>query len=151
MGCLGRSFLQLEEFTCSMYKPRGRLLNVDDLRYEMVLNKCCGKENQLNPNKSTEWSSLPPPRSCLREHIKRVNYQVAIWKRAHIPKPVVLLPNEDNGWILANKVIEPKCCDGDILPTYLADILDKAIETENEYRLSDGSTDQISTDDESDE
>ena len=80
-----------------------------------------------------------------------MNYQVAIWKRAHISKPVVLLPTEDNGWILVNKVIEPKWCDGNILPTYLADILDKAIETKNEYRLSDGSTDQISTDDESDE
>ena len=144
-------FIQLEEFTCSMYKPRSRHLNVDDLCYEMVLKKCCGKENQLNPNKSTQWSSLPPPRSCLREHITRVNHQVAIWKRAHIPKPVVSLPTEDNGWILVNKVIEPKWCDGDILPTHLADILDKAIETENEYRLSDGSTNEISTDDKSDE
>ena len=76
---------------------------------------------------------------------------MAVWKRAHISKPVVLLPTEDNGWILVNKVIEPKWCDGDILPTYLDDILDKAFETENEYRLSDGSTDPISTDDESDE
>ena len=80
-----------------------------------------------------------------------MNYQVTIWKQAHISKPVVPLPTEDNGWILVNEVIEPKWCDGDILPTNLADILDKAIETENEYRLNDGSTDKISTDDESDE
>ena len=40
---------------------------------------------------------------------------------------------------------------GDILPTHLADILDKAIETENEYRLSDGSTNEISTEGKSDE
>ena len=38
-------FLQLEEFTCFMYKPKDRHLNVDDLCYEMVLKKCCGKEN----------------------------------------------------------------------------------------------------------
>ena len=76
---------------------------------------------------------------------------MAIWKRAHIPKPVVPLPTEDNGWTLVNEVIEPKWCDGDILPTRLADLLDKAIETENEYRLSDGSTNEISSDDESDE
>ena len=75
---------------------------------------------------------------------------MAIWKRAYIPKSVVLFPTEDNGWILINEVIEPKWCDGDILPAHLADILDKAIETENEYRLSDGSTDEISTDDKSD-
>ena len=142
-------FLPLEEFTCSMYKSRGSHLNVD-LRYKMVLKKFCGKENQLNPNKSTEWSSFPPPRSCLREHIRRVNYQVVIWKRAHIPKPVVPLSTEDSEWILVNEVIESKWCDGDLLLTHLADILDKAIETENEYRLNDGSTDEISTDDKSD-
>ena len=49
-------FLQLEEFTCSMYKIRGSHLTVDDLCYEMVLKKCCGKENQLNRKKSAEWS-----------------------------------------------------------------------------------------------
>ena len=76
---------------------------------------------------------------------------MAIWKRAHIPKPVVPLPTEDNGWTLVNEVIEPKWCDGEILLTRLADISDKAIEKENEYRLSDGSTDEISSDDESDE
>ena len=47
-------FLQLEEFTCSMYKPRGSHLTTDDLRNEMVLKKCCGKENQLNLKKSAE-------------------------------------------------------------------------------------------------
>ena len=41
-------FLELEEFTCSMYKPRSSHLTSDDLRYEMVLKKCCGKR------KSTE-------------------------------------------------------------------------------------------------
>ena len=70
--------LQLKEFACSMYKPRGSHRTVDDLCYELVLIKCCGKENQLNLKKSTEWPSLPPPRACLREHLKRVNYQKAI-------------------------------------------------------------------------
>ena len=76
---------------------------------------------------------------------------MAIWKRAHIPKPVVPLATKDNGWTLVNEVIEPKWCDGNILPTRLAVILDKAIETENEYRLKNGSTDEISSDDKSDE
>ena len=144
-------FLQLEEFTCSMYKLIGSRLNVGDLRYKMVFKKCCGKENQLNPHKSTEWSSFPTPRACLRQHIKRVNYQMEIWKRAHILKPVIPIPTDDNGWILVNKAIESKWCDGDILPTHPADILDKAIETDNEHRLGDRSTDEISTDDENDE
>ena len=101
-------FLQLEKFTCSMYKPKGSNLNADDLRYEMVLKKCCGKENQLNLRKSAEWSSLPSPRDCLREHLKRVNYQETIWKRFRISKPVISLPTGNNGLILVNKAIEPK-------------------------------------------
>ena len=92
-------FLLVEEFTCSMYKPTSSYLIVDDLRYEMVLKKCHGKENQLNLKKSAEWSSLPPPRACLREHLKRVNYQEAIWKQFRIYKPVIPLPTGNNGWI----------------------------------------------------
>ena len=91
-----------------MYKPRGSHLTVDDLRYEMVLKKCCEKENQMNLKKSTEWSSLPPARACFREHLKTVNYQEAIWKRARISKPVIPLRTGKNGWILVNKIIEPK-------------------------------------------
>ena len=52
-------FLQLKKFTCFMHKPKGSHLAVDNLRYEMVLKKCCGKENHLNLKKSTQWSSLP--------------------------------------------------------------------------------------------
>ena len=101
-------FLQLEEFTCSMYKPKDSHLTVDDLCYEIVLKKCCGKENQLNQKKSADWSSLPPRIACLRKHLKRVNYQEAIWKRARISKLVIPLPTGSNGWIVVHKVIEPK-------------------------------------------
>ena len=37
-------FLQLEEFTCSIYKPRGSHLTVDDLCYEMVLKNAVAKK-----------------------------------------------------------------------------------------------------------
>ena len=40
-------FLQLEEFTCSMYKPRGSHLTADDLCYEMF-------KKMLWQRKSTE-------------------------------------------------------------------------------------------------
>ena len=133
-------FLHLEEFTCFMYKQKLTKRNhvsVDDLRYDMIFEKCRSKEKVLDPKKNIDLSSLPPPRVCLREHIKRVNYQVAIWKRAHITKPVIPLPTEDNGWTMVGTIIEPKWCVGDILPANLADILDSAIETKNDYHDND--------------
>ena len=34
-----------------------------------------------------DLASLPPCRSALQQHIYRSNYQVGVWKRAHIAKP----------------------------------------------------------------
>ena len=48
------------------------------------------------------------------------------------------------------KVIQPKWCDGYILSTDLANILNKAIKTENEHKLGYGSIKDIFTDDEND-
>ena len=66
---------------------------------------------------------LPPCRNCLREHIKRVNYQLGIWKRAHIAKPVYPEPTHDNGWQCVDGRIEPKWVSGDFIPQQLADVL----------------------------
>jgi hypothetical protein len=66
---------------------------------------------------------LPPCRNCLREHLKRVNYQVGIWKRAHIAKPVYPEPTHDNGWQCVDGMIEPKWVSGDFIPQQLADVL----------------------------
>jgi hypothetical protein len=51
---------------------------------------------------------LPPGRNVLREHLKRVIYQVEIWKRAHITKPAYSEPTHDHGWQCVDKMIEPK-------------------------------------------
>jgi hypothetical protein len=59
---------------------------------------------------------LPPCRNGLREHLKRVNYQVGIWKRAHIAKPVYPEPTHDNGWQCVDGMIEPKWVSGDFIP-----------------------------------
>ena len=62
---------------------------------------------------------------CLVEHIKRVNYQVAIWKWSHIPNPEVPSPVDNNGWELAGDNIQSKWYKGSAFPTKLADILEK--------------------------
>ena len=60
-------------------------------------------------------------------HIKRVNYQVRIWKLSHIQNPQIPPSPLEHGWIIINKQIggEPQWVDGNILPTSLIDILDE--------------------------
>jgi hypothetical protein len=99
--------------------------------------------------RKVDLSTLPPPRTCLEEHIKRVNYQVGIWKRAHIAKPVISEPTDDNGWMMRIDRLEPKWCAGDILPPKLADILEK-VNDNNDVRDDDSENDSDYSDDEDD-
>ena len=59
----------------------------------------------------------------LREHLKRVNYQLGILKRAHIAKPLYPVPTHDNGWQCIDGMIEPKQVSGYFIPQQLADVL----------------------------
>ena len=119
-------FLQLEEFTCLMYEQKsGRIHGVNELRCAMLTERCGGTLKELDHKKNVDLSTLPPPKVCLREHIKRVNYQVAIWKRAHIQNPEVPSPVDNNGWVMVGDSIEPKWYEGDTLPPKLADILEQ--------------------------
>ena len=95
---------------------------IADLRYEMLKSKCGGPGQSLDSKKNIDLSALPPPRVSLQEHIRRVNYQIAIWKRAHIPKPEIPHPAEDQGWIIRNGRLEPCWFKGTALTASLADI-----------------------------
>jgi len=55
-----------------------------------------------------------------QEHIKCVIYQVAIRKRLCIHNPVIPPPTDGNGLVMAEQNIEPKLCDGDVLPPQMA-------------------------------
>ena len=59
----------------------------------------------------------------VRERLKRVNYRVGIWKRAHIAKPVYLEPTHDNGWQCVDEMIEPKWVSGEFIPQQLSNVL----------------------------
>ena len=163
-GQLGQSweisenlFQELEHFTCLLYKVT-TVTEVDELRYQMLLQKCGkGPNKALNPKKNINFSTLPPPRVCLKEHIKRVNYQVGIWKRAHVPNPEIPLPTDDNGWNVVGETIEPKWCEGEILPPKVADILrkvqhssDETTDSDTEDEYSSDSDDVSSSDSDSD-
>ena len=73
-----------------------------------------------NPEKK---SLLPPCRSALEMHIRRVNYQVFIWVHAHENSPE--LPNmQDSGWKLSGGDIEYQWTEGNlIVPHQLVEIL----------------------------
>lgn len=136
--CLGESwkitddlFLAIEEFTCIMYSSRTKTKEVDRLRYEMLVSKCGGPGKSLDTKKNIDLSTLPPPRVCLQEHIKRVNYQVGIWKRAHCPKPQIPHPTQDHGWVMNNGILEPLWYKGAPLPASLADILENVGDNED--------------------
>ena len=50
----------------------------------------------------------------LQQHIKRVNYQVAIWKLVLTPKPTVPSPVEGHGWTTGQQGIEPLWVDENV-------------------------------------
>jgi len=109
--CLG-----LEKFVCRMYKQKAtKTTEVDTLRHTMLLEKCGSADGKLDPNKTIDLSSLPPPRVCLIGHIKRTNCQVGIWKRSLEHNPSIPAAVDDNGWVMVGESIEPKWCEGEVL------------------------------------
>ena len=86
----------MEAFTCLFYGGK----EVSRVCYNKIRGKCCSTGETFDASKNIDLhvGVLPPCRNCLREHLKRINYQVGIWKRAHIAKPVYPEPTHDNGW-----------------------------------------------------
>ncbi|KAG1650870.1 hypothetical protein GQR58_027662 [Nymphon striatum] len=108
----------------------------------MIASKCEGQTGlEIKLERKVDLSSLPPPRSCLNEHIRRVNYQVGIWKRAHIPKPIIPEATDDHGWVKRNCQIEPKWSAGDVIPPKLADVLEKMECDDDDEGQDDSETD----------
>ena len=90
----------------------------------MFQSKCGRPGQSLDSKKNIDLSVLPPSRVCLQEHIRRVNYQIAIWKRAHITRPEIPHPAEDHGWMIHNGRLELRWFKGTALPVILVDILE---------------------------
>jgi hypothetical protein len=114
-------FLQIEAFTCLLYGGK-EVSCVNDLLYNKSRGKCCSMGETFDASTNIDLSVLPPCRNCQREHLKRVNYQVGIWKRAHIAKPVYPDATHDNGWQCVDGMIEPKWVSGDFIPQQLTDV-----------------------------
>ena len=101
------------------------------------IKELCAKDNQLNPSKKVDLGILSPCRRSLEQHIKRVNYQVGVWKRAHIAHPVVPDVRVGHGWHLVDGKLEPLWFTGNIRPQQLIDIIDDQVQSDEDSHDSD--------------
>ena len=96
----------MEACTCAIYG--GTIYsNVNKLRYDIFLRKYSSSSGSIviNVSDGTDMSLLPPCRSALEMHIRRVNYQVFIWVHAHENSPEIQTI-QDSGWKLSRGDIE---------------------------------------------
>ena len=124
----------LDAFICAFYGLPG-IRHVDELRF-LKLNEL-SSEDRPNTSRNVDMSSVPPCRKSLEQHIRRVNYQVGIWKHSHIPKPDISAANNGHGWTLAAGKLEPMWYDGEALPQALLDIRQRPMDFSSDDSDSD--------------
>ena len=129
---------ELEEFTYAIY-GRARVHKVNELRY-IRIQELCAKEDQPHPSKNVDLGSLPPCRRSLEQHVRRVNYQVGIWKRAHIAEPDIPDVKVDHGWEVKDGKLEPLWYTGDVLPQDLIDIAGEPLQSDDDVDSDDSET-----------
>ena len=115
-------FADLEAFTCAIY-GKDRHKSVDEVRNINIRAKCMSSTNTFDPKRNVDISMLPPCQKSLQQHIRRVNYQVGIWKAAHISRPSIPDASDNHGWHVAEGVLQPKQFEADFIPQQLAEIL----------------------------
>ena len=121
----------LEAFTCVLY-GNPRTTSVNELRYMKMSHLCdTTTDATLQASKTIDFANLPPCRRSLEQHIKRANYQAAIWKRAHIAKPDIPSPSNGHGWTIQDGILEPLWFEGDVLPRRLADLVEEVAESDD--------------------
>ncbi|KAL2095547.1 hypothetical protein ACEWY4_007695 [Coilia grayii] len=139
----------VEEFTCRLYGFSRRIKKVDEAR-EIKVKKVCGSSFELRQGLSVDLSTFPPCRRVLLQHMKRVNFQVCIWKRAHEHYPEIPCPL-NHGFHVNTETgkLEPLWFEGDVIPKALVDVL--AEEDTDEDDLTDEIHTNINEDEEEEE
>ena len=74
-----------------MHYDYGKYCYADNLRYVMRKDKCVSSDGAVKPGWNIDLSQYP-------QHILRVNYSVAIWKRTNVPQPGVVSSADGMGW-----------------------------------------------------
>ena len=114
------SLRDIEDFVCRMYGYE-RFQSIDEVRVH-ILKKKCELDGKLDPKKNIDLGNLPPCLGSLKQHLKRVNYQVKIWKLALENFPEIPTPC-DHGWRFGESGLEPLWSEEAVLPAQLADLL----------------------------
>lgn len=112
----------LEEFTCALY-GRKRFTSVNKLRFNIIKEKCMTTAGNIKINHNIDMSLLPPSSRALEQHVRRANYQMALWRRSHVPIFDPPSPTDGQGWHLVEGKLEPLWYDGDSIPQHLVDNL----------------------------
>ena len=124
----------VEQFICCLYGfPRFK--SIDDVRVH-ILRRKCERNGILDPKKNIDLANLPPCLNSLTQHVKRVNYQVKIWKLANNNFQEKPSPTH-HGWVKGEVGLEPLWSDKNILPTQLVDLVDRidSPDTEDEENV----------------
>lgn len=135
---------ELEVFTCVMYGRAG-FSSVDAARAAILREKCGGTDGNIILTRNVDLSQLPPCQEALHQHLRRVNYQVGIWRAAHLPTPDIPLPTNGNGWVRVNTKIQPLWFNGPLVPADLA-VEDDSLPSEDEMSSDDSDSGDIESD-----
>ena len=112
----------IEEFTCRLYGVGPRVKQVDVAR-EIKVKNICGSNVDLRPGLSIDLSTFPPRRSILAQHIKRVNFQVCVWRKALDHSPEIPSPLDHGYHVKEARKLEPLWFEENVIPMVLVDIL----------------------------
>ena len=115
----------IEEFTCRLYGFASRVKKVNEAR-EIKAKKLSGSALNFRPSVTFDLANFPPCKRVLEQHVKRANYQVCIWRRAHEHYPQIPMPQEFGYHINSetNK-LEPLWFEGDVIPKDLVRVSDR--------------------------
>ena len=135
---------EIEHFICSVYGfPRFK--KIDELRFH-ILQRKCENNGQLDATKNIDLANIPPCSSSLKQHLKRSNYQVKIWKLAIENFPEIPDPSQ-HGWKMGGVSMEPIWSEEKILPVQLVDLLEEVGENESEEEVIDYDSDSSNSSD----
>ncbi|XP_014667143.1 PREDICTED: uncharacterized protein LOC106808803 [Priapulus caudatus] len=132
---------QVKDFAAVNARNWSAQLRNNLIRYDTTSAfKGIGKIKPLKTLQKTPKFAAVLCRKSLEQHIRRVNYEVKIWKRAHIAEPDIPDVKGDHGWEVKDGKLEPLWYTGDVLPQQLINIAVEPLESDDDVDSDDSET-----------